>query len=141
MRPRDDRDDRDDPPPDAFVRVCPSRAVLARVGGAWAVLALAALTDGPVRFGDLRRRLQGVSQKVLAQTLRGLERDGLVVRTAGEGRPPRVDYRLAERGRSLLPLATGLKAWAEANLEGIAQSNAAFDRRAGATGARLRRRG
>jgi DNA-binding HxlR family transcriptional regulator len=117
--------------PDAFVRICPSRAVLARVGEKWASLALVALAGGPVRFGDLRRRLEGVSQTVLSRTLRHLERDGLVSRDAYDERLPRVEYALTERGRSLLPWVVGLKAWAEANLKDIERSNAAFDRRAG----------
>lgn len=118
------------PKPDAFVRICPSRPVLARIGEKWATLALVALANGPVRFGDLRRRLEGVSQKVLTQTLRGLERDGLVVRDVYDERRPRVEYRLAERGRALLPWVAGLKAWAEENLQEIERSNAAFDRSA-----------
>ncbi|HEU4406348.1 MAG TPA: helix-turn-helix domain-containing protein [Polyangiaceae bacterium] len=122
------------PKPDAFLRLCPSRGVLSRVGEKWATLALVALSGGPVRFGELRRRLEGVSQKVLSQTLRNLERDGLIVRDAYDERLPRVEYRLSERGRSLLPLVVGLKAWAEENLKDIERSNASFDRRAGAAG-------
>lgn len=124
------------PKPDAFARICPSRAVLARVGEKWSMLALAALEGGPVRFGDLRRRLEGVSQKVLSQTLRGLERDGLLVRDVYDERLPRVEYRLAERGRTLLPWVAGLKAWAEENLKDIERANAAFDRGAPAPGRR-----
>ncbi len=113
------------PAPDAFVRVCPSRQLLARVGEKWALMAVVALADGPVRFGALLRRLEGISQKMLSQTLRNLEQDGLVTRTLVDERPLRVDYALTERGVSLLPLAVGLKAWAEANLHGVEASNRA----------------
>ncbi len=129
------------PKPDAFACLCPSRAVLARVGEKWSMLALAALEGGPVRFGDLRRRLEGVSQKVLSQALRGLERDGLLVRDVYDERLPRVEYRLAERGRTLLPWVAGLKAWAEENVKDIEQANAAFDRGAPAPGRRSSGRG
>jgi DNA-binding HxlR family transcriptional regulator len=94
------------------------------------MLALVTLADGPVRFGGLRRRLQGVSQKMLSQTLRHLERDGIVLRVVRTERPLRVDYLLTDRGRTLLPLALALKTWAEQNLKDIERSNAKYDRRA-----------
>jgi DNA-binding HxlR family transcriptional regulator len=119
----------EDPKPNAFVRVCPSRQLLARIGEKWTLMAVVALADGPVRFGGLLRRLEGVSQKMLSQTLRNLERDGLVTRTLVDERPLRVDYALTERGRDLLPLARALKAWAEANLHPVLTSNVAFDAR------------
>lgn len=118
------------PAPDAFVSICPSRVVLSRIGEKWTMLALVSLASGPVRFGGLRRRLQGISQKMLSQTLRNLERDGVVSRTVATERPLRVDYELTARGRTLLPLATSLKTWAEQNLKEIERSNARFDRRA-----------
>ena len=78
-------------PPDAFLKVCPSRTVLARVGQKWTVLTMVALQDSALRFGDIRRRLEGVSQKVLTQTLRAMERDGLIERRLYDERPLRVD--------------------------------------------------
>ena len=117
------------PAPDAFVSICPSRMVLSRIGDKWTMLALVTLAAGPVRFGALRRRLQGVSQKMLSQTLRNLERDGVVSRTVATERPLRVDYELTARGRTLLPLAAALKTWAEQNLKDIERSNARFDHR------------
>ena len=101
--------------PDAFLRACPSRDLLARVAEKWALLVLVALEPGPQRFGALRRRVEGVSQKMLTQTLRGLERDSLVSRRLYDEMPLRVEYTLTERGRGLLPLAADLKRWAETN--------------------------
>lgn len=115
------------PAPDAFLRICPSRAVLARIGEKWASLAIVALAAGPVRFAPLQRKLDGISQKVLTQTLRNLERDGLVTRTVRSRRPLTVEYDLTPRARDLVPILGALKAWAEANLHGIRADNAAFD--------------
>jgi DNA-binding HxlR family transcriptional regulator len=99
---------------DVFARACPSRRVLESVTGKWGVLALAALHEGPYRFNALRRRVDGVSEKMLAQTLQALERDGLVHREAQATIPPRVEYRLtplggkvAERLLSLIDLLEG----------------------------------
>ena len=114
--------------PDAFVAACPSRGLVARLGEKWAMLIVVALVDGPVRFGALRRRLQGVSQKMLTQTLRTLERDGLVSRRVIEA-PLAVEYELTVLGRDLAPLARAVKAWAEAHLREIEAENAAYDAR------------
>ena len=103
--------------PDAFLKACPSRALLTRIAEKWTLLVLVALRDGPVRFGALRRRVEGVSQKMLTQTLRALEGDGLVTRHLYDEMPLRVEYELTKRGRSLLPLADQLKRWAETNYE------------------------
>jgi len=116
-------------PPDAFLQVCPSRAVLARVGQKWTVLAMAALQSEPRHFGDLRRRLEGVSQKMLTQTLRAMERDGIVQRELHDGRPPRVEYTLSPLGRSLLPIVLRLKLWAEESLPIIETNNRSFDQK------------
>lgn len=117
--------------PDAFLAACPSRGLLARLGEKWAVLALVALADGPLRFGALRRRLEGVSQKMLTQTLRRLERDGLLTRTLYDEMPLRVEYALTDAGRSALAPLRAMKAWAEGNLAASLDANAAFDARDG----------
>jgi DNA-binding HxlR family transcriptional regulator len=117
------------PLPDAFLAQCPSRAVLARVGEKWTTLALVALEPGAARFGALKRRLEGVSQKMLTQTLRALERDGLIVRRAYDEMPLRVEYAVTARGRELVALAMQLKRWAERRLPEIERANAAYDRR------------
>lgn len=114
-------------PPDAFLKVCPSRAVLSRIGQKWTVLAMVALQAAPMRFGDIRRRLEGISQKMLTQTLRAMERDGLVERNVYDELPLRVEYALSPLAHTLLPLVVALKAWAEDALETIEANNRAFD--------------
>ena len=89
--------------------------VLARVGDKWSVLVVSRLGDGPVRFNELRRSIGGISQRMLTLTLRGLERDGLITRTAFPTIPPRVDYALTVLGRDLLHPVSALGAWAIRN--------------------------
>ena len=98
---------------------CPSRVVLDHVTSKWGVLILVALSGETLRWGELRRRAQGISEKMLAQTLRTLERDGLVHRDAQPVIPPRVDYSLTPRGRELAALLLPLVAWTVANAEEI----------------------
>lgn len=86
---------------DVFARACTSRSLLADVTGRWGSLAVLALADGTARFGALRRRVDGVSEKMLSQTLQALERDGVVVRDVVSTSPPRVDYSLTPLGRSV----------------------------------------
>jgi DNA-binding HxlR family transcriptional regulator len=115
--------------PDAFLKTCPSRQVLARVGEKWALMSVVALAERPQRFGELMRRLQGISQKMLSQTLRALERDGIVARKAFDEVPLRVEYRLTPLGLQLLPLALALKQWGEQHLRAIEVNHARYDRR------------
>ena len=98
---------------DVFSRDCTSREVLEHVTGKWAVLALTALHEGPRRFGELRRRVDGVSEKMLAQTLQVLERDGLVHREVRSTIPPHVEYTLTDLGAELAPQLAGLIALVE----------------------------
>ena len=98
---------------------CPSRVVLDHVTSKWGVLVLVALSEETLRWGELRRRAQGISEKMLAQTLRTLERDGLVHRDAQPVIPPRVDYSLTARGRELATLLLPLVEWTVANAEDI----------------------
>ena len=113
--------------PDAFVAICPSRAVAARIGEKWTLLVVVALAGGSRRFGELRRHIQGISQKMLTQTLRNLERDGLVARRLYDEMPLRVEYDLTDLGRDFLPLARQVKAWAEAHLHAIEDHNRRYD--------------
>jgi DNA-binding HxlR family transcriptional regulator len=118
-----------EPEPDAFVAACPSRGLIARLGEKWALLVIVSLGEGAMRFGALRRRCEGVSQKMLTQTLRSLERDGLVQRRVIDAGPLAVQYDLTDLGRELWPLARDLKRWAETRLKQIEASNRAFDAR------------
>lgn len=93
---------------DVFSTRCPSRHTLEVVTGRWGTLTLAALREGSHRFGELRRRVDGVSEKMLSQTLKALEADGLVVRTDHGSVPPRVDYALSEQGRVVADAVVGL---------------------------------
>ncbi len=113
-----------------FVRTCPTQRLLDRLGDKWVTLALAALRDGPRRYGELGRHLAGASQKMLTQTLRALERDGLVTRVVTPAVPVRVEYRLTPLGESLLPVVQAIKSWAEAHIEEIDNARADYDRAA-----------
>lgn len=104
---------------DPFDRRCPSRTVLDAVADRWALLVLAALADGPLRFGEVRERVDGVSQKMLTQTLRELARDGLVDRTQAPHGPPRVEYALTPLGRTAATPASDLVAWARTHADAV----------------------
>jgi DNA-binding HxlR family transcriptional regulator len=107
---------------------CPLREVLDRIGDKWSVLVIAQLGDGPRRYGDLRRGIDGgISQRMLTRTLRGLERDGLVTRTAHLVVPPRVDYELTPLGRTLLGPVDVLAAWATEHRETVRSNRRRYD--------------
>ncbi|HEY4456190.1 MAG TPA: helix-turn-helix domain-containing protein [Pseudonocardiaceae bacterium] len=112
---------------DAYLANCPARRVLDRVSDKWVTLLLNALADGPRRYAELGRIVAGVSEKMLTQTLRGLERDGLVTRTVTPSVPVRVDYALTDLGTSLLPVTRSLKAWAEAHIAEIDAARSTYD--------------
>ncbi|WP_116952561.1 winged helix-turn-helix transcriptional regulator [Jiangella endophytica] len=104
---------------DVFDVNCPSRGVLEHVTSRWGVLVLAALGERELRFGELHRRIGGVSQKMLAQTLRALAADGFVERTVIPAAPPRVSYRLTETGDQVAAHVVGLVGWIERHLPAI----------------------
>lgn len=106
--------------------------VLARIGDKWSVLVVSRLGAGPLRFNELRRAIGGISQRMLTLTLRGLERDGLITRTAFPTIPPRVDYALTALGRDLLDPVSALGAWAIRNQPKIARARERFDGAGGA---------
>ena len=107
---------------------CPTRQVLGRVANKWTMLVISALSDEDVlRFSELRRRVEGVTQKVLTQTLRGLERDGLVERTVYPTVPVTVEYRLTPLGKSLASAVSVIKAWAYANIEELERARERYD--------------
>ncbi|WP_436772288.1 winged helix-turn-helix transcriptional regulator [Yinghuangia sp. YIM S09857] len=125
---------------DAFLAGCPSRQLLERISDKWVALVLAALSgDGPhpgavctgeprpMRYSDLARRISGVSQKMLTQTLRSLERDGLVTRTVTPTVPVTVTYELTDLGRSLQELMYGVKVWAESHMAEVQTNRDGYD--------------
>lgn len=107
---------------------CPAvREVLHRVGDKWSVQIVALLGDGAMRFSDLKRSIEGISQRMLTLTLRGLERDGLVTRTVFPEIPPRVDYELTRLGQTLLDPISALADWAAAYRTSIQEAREKFD--------------
>jgi DNA-binding HxlR family transcriptional regulator len=115
----------------AYVAQCPSRQVLDAISDKWVTLVLTALADGPQRYSDLARRISGVSQKMLTQTLRQLERDGLVTRTITPSVPVRVDYELTPLGETILPVVVAIKQWSEAHIREIHTARDTYDERTG----------
>jgi DNA-binding HxlR family transcriptional regulator len=103
----------------AYLERCPSRQLLDTLSDKWVMLIMSALADGPQRHGQLATRIAGVSQKMLTQTLRSLERDGLLTRTVTPSVPVRVDYELTALGESLQVFVRQLKGWAEANMDRV----------------------
>jgi DNA-binding HxlR family transcriptional regulator len=114
---------------DSFLATCSSRQLLSRLADKWVTLVLCALLDGSTRHSALARRITGVSQKMLTQTLRNLERDGLVTRTVTPNVPVIVEYDLTELGRSLVGVFLQLKNWADVNMDEVEQARRAYDAR------------
>jgi DNA-binding HxlR family transcriptional regulator len=114
---------------DAFLKACPSRKILARVGDKWSVLIILSLKDEPIRFGALLRKVEGISQKMLTQNLRNLERDGLIMRKIYNETPLRVEYRLAPMSMELTVIMQSLKKWAEYHYKRIENYQEKFDNR------------
>ncbi|HWM75878.1 MAG TPA: helix-turn-helix domain-containing protein [Nocardioides sp.] len=115
---------------DAFLAGCPSRQLLYRISDKWVALILAALgSNGSMRYSELSRRLAGVSQKMLTQTLRSLERDGLLTRTVTPSVPVTVTYELTDLGLSLQQLMHGLKDWAESHMGVVLTNRSEYDAR------------
>jgi DNA-binding HxlR family transcriptional regulator len=114
----------------AYVAECPSRQVLDALSDKWLTLTLTALAGGAQRYSELARTIAGVSQKMLTQTLRTLERDGLVTRTITPAVPVRVDYQLTALGRTLLPVVRAIKDWSETHIAEIHAARATYDQAA-----------
>ncbi|MGW0805319.1 winged helix-turn-helix transcriptional regulator [Nonomuraea sp. NPDC002799] len=112
---------------DAYLAHCPARQLLDRISDKWVSLLLNALAGGPQRYSDLSRTVAGVSQKMLTQTLRTLERDGLVSRSVTPSVPVRVDYALTPLGISLLPVMQAIKSWAETHIEQVTAARDTYD--------------
>jgi DNA-binding HxlR family transcriptional regulator len=101
--------------------------VLDRIADKWTVLIVGALEEKTKRFGELRREVGGVSQKMLTQTLRGLERDGVVARTVYASVPPKVEYSLTALGRTLIRILEAIREWSEQNIEDVLKARVEYD--------------
>ena len=112
---------------DAYLATCPSRKLLDRISDKWVTLVIASLADGPRRFSEISRQLAGVSQKMLTQTLRTLERDGLITRHVTPTVPVRVDYELSPLGESLLVPIRHMKEWAESHMPEVLDAQVGYD--------------
>ena len=112
-----------------YAKNCPSRQVLDRIGDTWSVLIVTLLAGGPERYTTLQRQIEGISPKMLTQTLRALERDGLITRTVQAVVPPRVDYELTPLGESLLGLVEALEKWAVNHMDDVLAARATYDAR------------
>ena len=106
---------------------CPTRKVLDRVADKWAVLVLGLLIEGPIRFNRLRRAVEGISQKMLSQTLKSLERDGLVSRKAFATVPVTVEYAITPLGQTLATTLDALRVWAETHMEEVTANQQRYD--------------
>lgn len=112
---------------DVFLADCPSRQLLDRMSDKWVTLVLCALDDGPQRYSQLARTIAGVSQKMLTQTVRSLERDGMLTRSVTATVPVTVTYELTALGRSLLVVFAELKDWAESHMGAVLEARASYD--------------
>ncbi|MEU2744380.1 helix-turn-helix domain-containing protein [Streptomyces sp. NPDC007095] len=115
---------------DAFIRSCPTNQLLDRISDKWVSLVVSALAqadEASMRYSDLGRKLAGISPKMLTQTLRSLERDGILVRTVTPSVPVRVDYELTPLGTSLAGLLSAVKDWAELHIEEVNEARERYD--------------
>lgn len=108
---------------------CPTRMVLDRIADKWTVLIVGSLENKTKRFGELRREIGGVSQKMLTQTLRGLERDGIVTRMVYASVPPKVEYSLTKLGRTLVDILEAIRQWSEKNIQDVLKARDNYDNR------------
>ncbi len=106
---------------------CPSRVVLHRIGARWTVFVVTALASGPMRFSELKTHIEGITPKVLTETLRALHHDGLIDRRDFGGQPPHVEYALTDLGRSLLEPLAAVRAWAESHVPEVQAANSRND--------------
>ncbi|MFJ3897702.1 winged helix-turn-helix transcriptional regulator [Streptomyces sp. NPDC090083] len=114
-------------PYNVFAKACPSRGTLEHVTGRWGGLTLCALHEGSLRFNELRRRVDGVSEKMLSQTLHALERDGLVHREAQPTNPPRVDYELTPLGHGVAERLKDLVDFVESRMDDVLTARTRYD--------------
>lgn len=112
----------------AYQAACPTRLMLNRIADKWTVLVLGLLESETKRFSTLQREIGGISQKMLTQTLRGLERDGLIARMVYPEVPPRVEYTITPLGQTLAGLLGALRGWSEAHMDEVLQAQSAYDK-------------
>ncbi len=112
--------------PDVFSQYCPTRKTLELIASTWAVLAIQAVGGKTLRYGELKRRIEGITHKMLTQTLRRLERDGLMERKVFPVVPPRVEYRLSKLGKTLVEPLGALCRWAEHHFDQVEAARAAY---------------
>jgi DNA-binding HxlR family transcriptional regulator len=117
--------------PDVYAEDCPTRRALDMIADRWTVLVVGLLAGGPLRFSALKRQIGGISQKMLTQTLRELERSGLVARTVYAEVPPRVEYELTALGETLCAPIRAIRDWAETNIDAVSRAQHAYDQRVG----------
>ena len=115
------------PEPSIFIQACPSRDIFARISGKWTIMILLSLENKPRRFNELKKVIGGISQKVLTENLRGLERDGLVIRNVVSSRPIKVEYFVTPLTRELLRTLNDLKDWTEKSMKLIMKNNEKYD--------------
>lgn len=113
---------------DAYQTECPTRLVLNRIADKWAVLVLGLLESETKRFSTLQREIGGISQKMLTQTLRGLERDGLIARAIYPTVPPKVEYTITPLGKTLVGLLAALRVWSETHIEEVQEAQNNYDK-------------
>ncbi len=116
-------------PPNVYAATCPTRQVLSLIGDKWTALIIGLLDDDPKRFSELQRAIDGISQKMLAQTLRRLERDGVISRTVYPEVPPRVEYELTALGGTLCAPLAAIRDWAEQHIGEITAARIGYDER------------
>lgn len=114
---------------DVYSQNCPTRLVLDHIADKWASLILWRISDGPVRFNELRRKIEGISTKVLSQALKQLERDGLIVRRAFATVPVTVEYSITPLGNTLAEKLATVTKWAEQNIEAVLAAQSQYDKR------------
>ena len=113
--------------PNIFVLACPSREILSRISGKWTIMILLCLEKTPKRFNELKKVINGISQKVLTENLRSLERDGLILRKVISSRPIKVEYSSTHLSLELLGILNGLKDWTEDSMKQILRHNENYD--------------
>ncbi len=112
---------------DIYNKECPTRQVLKRIADKWTVLVVVSLSQKTMRFSELKKEISGISQKMLTQTLRGMERDGLLCRKVYPTVPPKVEYTLTDLGASLITMLNQIKDWSEGNIEQVLAAQEKYD--------------